>query len=80
MRNTFSRHQYLNLLEVPRHPPNPPLHTKLLVVERGFSQIDPLLWRSSRLELRASSHSNQTALVSTVCHEIHLRNVALRNS
>jgi len=39
--------------QTPTHP-LPPLCTKLLVVECGFSRIDPHLRRSSRLELRAS--------------------------
>ena len=60
--------------QTPTHP-LPPLCTKLLVVECGFSRIDLLLRRSSRFELRASSHSIQTALGSTVCHEIHFKNV-----
>jgi len=51
----FCRHRCLNLPEVTDTHSPPPLRTKLLVVERGFSRIDPLLRRSSMLELRASS-------------------------
>jgi len=59
--------------QTPTHRP-PSALNQLLAVERGFSRIDLLLWRSLRLELRASAHSIQTTLGSTVCHEIHFKN------